>query len=147
MNGTCVWHAAQGSNPDLSVLEADALSVELATQILLAEGRGVEPPTLWMLRFSRPVAGPPGSTFQFGGRCRSRTCPTQCVDELAIRCLKPLGQPTCGGRDRNCTYKLLRGVDYSHLGPLHCPTHPLILVRRPGLEPGSAGLKARCFGN
>jgi hypothetical protein len=40
---------------------------------------------------------------------------------------------------------LSRGVGYSYLGPLRCPTRPLLLlVRRPGLEPGSAGLKARC---
>jgi len=29
----------------------------------LAEGRGVEPPTQRTLRYSKPVAGPPGSTF------------------------------------------------------------------------------------
>ena len=60
---------------------------------MMEEGRGVEPPTRRTLRFSRPVAGPPGSTF------------------------------------RLMSY---RGMT------------SLALVRRPGLEPGSAGLKVRC---
>ncbi len=91
------WHAAQDSNLDLSVLEADALTIKLATHSLLAAGAGLEPAQHAMV--------------------------VRISNALPYR----LGQPAFGGRGRNRTYKLSRGVGYSHLGPLRCPTRPYLL--------------------
>ena len=111
------WHAAQDSNLDLSVLEADALTIKLATHSLLAAGAGLEPAQHAMVvRISNAL-------------------PYQ------------LGQPAFGGRDRNRTCTLEEGwvtATWAHYAAQHVR---FTLVRRPGLEPGSAGVRIRCSDN
>jgi hypothetical protein len=109
-----IWHSAQDLNPDLSVLEADALTIKPATHNYV------------------------------GGRCRDRTCATRRLYELVIRCLAT--RPTCLLVDAvrialTCSKEGRVTATWAHCTAQHVR---FTLVRRPGLEPGSFGLKGRC---